>query len=671
MKNSIPFNRSIKTKLLLALISTNLVALLIMTLLSYKESYSVLNKNFQTTSQQTLEQTDRSLEEFLNGVEMQLYSLSNSNAITNVVNSTDGEHTEFILQLTHSLKNAFDTSIAMENVYFVQQDTKDIFTYPEIDTTGLDATTATWYQNSVSNTASFLWTEPYIDSITGLPIITVSKAVLDNNQIIGVVAIDIDLSIVSAAMSDMKIGNAGYIFITDASGTLVAHPNSSIINTDEITKLNLWDKVKNNDSGFTSYDYNGVSKYATFTTNAITGWKVIASLEQEELTNDTNNILSASFLVLILVLVVVTVISLLFANALIKNITILLDVMAKAAKGDLTAIAKITSKDEIKALGDSFNGMLTSIRELISNVKASSLTVSETSHSMMNMSAETSSAINDIATTISEVAVGTNEQARDIEQNSLNIGQLAHKLGEITISTNEVGELSLAAQSRSNDGLKQIKKLVENSETTAKISANVNEIMIEVNHSSKEINSITDTINSIAEQTNLLALNAAIEAARAGESGRGFAVVAEEIRKLAEQSSKATSDIGTLINTMNLRTDEAVKAMDNTKNVLAAQNESVIETDVIFQNILTSVENLSNKVTIISKSVNEIDAQKNQIVESTANLSAISEQISASTEEVSASTQQVSATTEISTQHARDLSTLADQLAQQIDYFKL
>lgn len=671
MKNSLPFGRSIKTKLLMALIGTNLVALLVMALLTYSDSYTTVKDNFIVSSSQTLTQANGRIDQYLASIEMQAKTLAKLDIIDEII-SIDGSETQAFEQImSNTLKAITESTASMLNVYFVEHDTQKMYIYPEADVSGITWSDKDWYQNALNNVGSAIWSDPYTDSITGTNILTVSTTVLDtNNKVIGVVGVDVNLSIVSQVLSSMVVGDHGYVYIVDKNGIGVAHPDASIINSDTITKLSLWETVKNNASGFAEYTYNGVQKYSTYMTNSRTNWKIIAALETSEVSTDTNNILVTSMMILAIVLVVVIFLSLVISNALIKNIRILQNVMVKAATGDLSVSASISSNDEIKLLGESFNTMLLNIKGLISNVKTSSSTVYDTSCTMASMSNETSSAINEIAITISEVAIGTNEQSRDIERNSINIGELAHKLEDITDATTEVRELTRTTKEKSESGLAQIKQLVDSSKVSANIAANVNNIMVEVNESSKEINYITDTINNIAEQTNLLALNAAIEAARAGESGRGFAVVAEEIRKLAEQSSKATSDIGSLINTMNSRTEEAVKAMDGTKTVFEAQNSAVLETNSIFQTILGSVDELSNKINRISKSIHEIDQQKNEIVESTANLSAISQEMSASTEEVSASTEQVSASTEVASQHAKDLSHIANQLIEQINQFK-
>jgi methyl-accepting chemotaxis protein len=658
---------------MIILIITNLISLSVLGFLNYRESYQLLDNKLKLTSNQTLKEINGSIDNYLAGLESQIYTFSKLEILPRLMDkkqnavTTTNIYFDLLNNYLKSIKEANDTIL---NVYFAEN-TKVMYVEPYADLTGYDPTATEWYQGAERNPDGVYWMDPYTDTATKKTTTTISKAVISNGKFIGVVGIDLDLEQLSSSLSNINVGEQGYIFVTDKKGITIAHPDTTTIGLDTVTTTDLWDRIKNIETGFSDYSYKNVTKFATYTTNQKTRWKIVASLDTSELTDDTNKLLIGTSIVLFMTLLVIAILSYFISKLLIKNIYILQAEMKKASNGDLTAHAVINSKDELQTLGDNFNSMVDGIRELISQVKESSTTVSDTSYSILKMSSETNNAINEIATTIGEVATGTNDQAKDIELNSVNINDLAQKLGYITISTNEMDQLSNATKILSQNGLTQIKTLVDKAEANTNISSKVNEIVLEVNNSSKEINSITDTINQIAEQTNLLALNAAIEAARAGEAGRGFSVVAEEIRKLAEQSSKATSDIASLINGMNTRTEEAVKAMDESKNVVEDQANSVNETKTIFQNILMSIEELSKKVNIINTSIIEIDAKKSQIVESTANLSAISEEISASTQEVSASTEEVSATTEVFASYSSELSNIADKLIEQINQFKI
>ena len=160
----------------------------------------------------------------------------------------------------------------------------------------------------------------------------------------------------------------------------------------------------------------------------------------------------------------------------------------------------------------------------------------------------------------------------------------------------------------------------------------------------KKIGTI-DTINSISSQTNLLALNAAIEAARDGDAGRGFAVVAEEVRKLAEESQKATSDIDTLI-----------KGIQKT-----------IETFVV--DFETSINNVGQGM--VAEAFSEIPKSIANINKTLIDVSAVTEQNAAGSGEVSSAVQQVSSSMQQVSSTAQQLNVQAEELKTLVSAFKV
>ncbi|MBI5587069.1 MAG: methyl-accepting chemotaxis protein, partial [Deltaproteobacteria bacterium] len=144
----------------------------------------------------------------------------------------------------------------------------------------------------------------------------------------------------------------------------------------------------------------------------------------------------------------------------------------------------------------------------------------------------------------------------------------------------------------------------------------------ELGKSSEEIGTIVSVINDIADQTNLLALNAAIEAARAGEQGRGFAVVADEVRKLAERTTKATKEISAMIKTIQSETGKAVDAMDAGTDKVENGVRLANEAGDALRQIVTGVEDVTDKISHIATSAEEQSSTTDEI---TRNMDSIAE----------------------------------------------
>ncbi|MBU3157700.1 methyl-accepting chemotaxis protein [Clostridium estertheticum] len=656
---------SIRTKLIISLVSICIIPLIILGIGSYRQSKSILNNKLTVTSTQTLTEINNGLSNYLNGFSNMLSLTSNN---YNFINVDTGNNINYIPNLlkgaTESNKDILDVSYGTTTGKFN--------TYPNATMSpGYDATKSSWYKQALEHKGQVIITPEYIDDGTKKSIITLAKTVEKDGKVVGVVEIDLTLNTLAQQISTKKLGNTGYIFISEVSGKVLAHPVKKLINTYTASKLPFWNTAKSQSRGFVNYDDNGSKKFGVYQTNVLTGWKLVATLDQSELSNDTKSIIHTTILIILIMGLISVVMSLVLSKGIAYNIHNLKDVFAKASNGDLTVSIKASTKDEFEDLAISFNSMIKNISRIMNNVTNSSKKVAETSTTLASMSEEVTVSIGEVSSAIEQVSIGATQQAQNAQDGALAMDDLSNRLDKISNNSNEMDKISTGTKDLGAKGLSMMDTLIEKSNKTKSSTKEVNEIIKDMNESTKQINAISETLVSITEQTNLLSLNASIESARAGEAGKGFAVVAGEIRKLAEQSKNSTEDIKGIIANIQKKSNTAVDAIKSTETVVNEQELAVGETKNIFSEILKSIDIMITKVEEIKISIVDVNEKKQSTVLEIENISSISEQTAAASEQVSASTEEITATMEEFAKHYSELQALSEKLDNEIKKFKI
>lgn len=330
-------------------------------------------------------------------------------------------------------------------------------------------------------------------------------------------------------------------------------------------------------------------------------------------------------------------------DTIVKNVRDYEKVIEKVGHGDLTARMIGDYRGNFKNLQNNANGLAGSLGNLISDVSEAI--------------AATASAANEISSSSEQMAAGAHEQSQQATEVAGAVEEMTKTILESSQYAAKASENSRLASDSAKEGAKKVEdtkkgmlKIVESTKSTS-------EKITSLARKTDQIGEIAQVIDDIADQTNLLALNAAIEAARAGEQGRGFAVVADEVRKLAERTTKATKEIADTIKQIQLEAKDADSSMNEAGK---AVEEGMQLTEAVALS-LTQILDVNQKVSDIVT----------QVAAASEEQSSAAEQISKNIEGISSVTQQSAAGTEQIARAAEDLNRLTVNLQDLVSRFKL
>ncbi|WP_409254391.1 methyl-accepting chemotaxis protein [Bacillus sp. SCS-153A] len=313
--------------------------------------------------------------------------------------------------------------------------------------------------------------------------------------------------------------------------------------------------------------------------------------------------------------------------------------------------------------------MLNQFKLMMKKVSDVSMQVTDASQTLVASSEENTAASNEVAITMEQIASGSGEQTSLLEKNSEATNHLAEMIRKVEEQSLEIQEKSDKLSTTSVEGMDKIQLLQKQFDRADEMMTEMVSAVGSLDAKSNNISAIVKTISEIASQTNLLALNAAIEAARAGEQGKGFAVVADEVRKLAEQSESALTQIGDIIGQMQNETKHTVGLITRTNEVMGEQGQAVTDTEGAFLTIKTVIDENNSKISEIVDSMKRMVEQKEVLVSNASHITSISQETAAGTEEVSASIEETTASMEQLNKLAEELDSHSREMRKELEKF--
>ncbi|WP_265420991.1 methyl-accepting chemotaxis protein [Aeromonas salmonicida] len=353
-------------------------------------------------------------------------------------------------------------------------------------------------------------------------------------------------------LANFRIGDSGFVFMTDGSGKVKLHPEAARIDRDNLTRVasgtttNLLTKQA---FAATQAEVDGQAVILATSYIPMLDWYLVAQVPEAEIYAELDKARLHIVLVSLAIAAGMGLLGMLLAGSVSRPLNELARLFRElgSGDGDLTQRLKVEGHDELTQVATGFNNFVAKIHGSIEQVASNSRQLAATANEVASKAQLTQHNCTAQRDRTVQVATAIHEMGATVGE----IAGNASLAADVARQANEQADAGAVVVAQARHGIVGLSSEIEQVAGVIESLANQTD----------SIGSILDTIRSISEQTNLLALNAAIEAARAGEQGRGFAVVADEVRNLASRSAASTAEIQGMINRLQEQSARAVSAM--------------------------------------------------------------------------------------------------------------
>ena len=459
----------------------------------------------------------------------------------------------------------------------------------------------------------------------------------------------------------MRYDGANYLWINDLGPKMVMHPIKPELNGKDLSDnkdpngkalfVEMAKVCKEKGKGFVDYAWSKpgssepVPKISYVELYEPWGWVVGTGIYIDDVAAHVRQIQIGIGVALLGILALSILLAWLVSRTVTGPIKAVVDTIRDIAQGegDLTRRLPILGKNEIGELSEWFNTFIGKLHGIISQVSGSSLQLASSSLQLQQTTKQMTESIAQLSSQSTSLATAGEEM-------SATSGDIANNCHHA--AGNAGGATQKATQGAAVVG-QSIAVMVSIAERVQNAASTVDALGIR----SEQIGAIIGTIEDIADQTNLLALNAAIEAARAGEQGRGFAVVADEVRALAERTTRATKEIGEMIKAIQKETKAAVTSMEQSVIQVEQGTSHASESGHSLQEILDIINDVTEQISQIATAAEEQTATTREISSNVMNLNDLAQQNDHALRETAVA--------------ANDVSRQAEELNQLVGQFRL
>ncbi|MHB8056755.1 MAG: methyl-accepting chemotaxis protein [Desulfuromonadaceae bacterium] len=431
-------------------------------------------------------------------------------------------------------------------------------------------------------------------------------------------------------IASMRYDGTNYLWINDLGPKMVMHPLRPELNGTDLSEnkdpngkalfVEMANVSRDKGKGFVDYAWSKpgntkpVPKISYVELYEPWGWVVGTGIYIDDVTAHIRQIQIGIGIALLGILALSILLAWLVSRTVTGPIKAVVDTIRDIAQGegDLTRRLPVLGKNEIGELSEWFNTFIGKLHGIICQVSDSSLQLASSSLQLQQTTKQMTDSIAQLSSQSTSLATAGEE--------------MSATSGDIASNCHHAATNAGGATQKANQGVAVVDQSIAVMSTIAERVQNAASTVGALGVRSEQIGAIIGTIEDIADQTNLLALNAAIEAARAGEQGRGFAVVADEVRALAERTTRATKEIGEMIKAIQKETKEAVTSMEQSVTQVEQGTSHTADSGRSLQEILDIINNVTEQISQIATAAEEQTATTREISSNVMNLNDLAKQ---------------------------------------------
>ena len=663
---------SIKSKVILLMMSASIVSVILVVVISNQIVQNDTIETFETSSATNAQLVGEVVENFIQNAknttrqialldDMQgtNYPLTFNYAQKTAIHFSINALPELEKRIAGVLKNAKQAHPSYSLVFY-GSNTGGIIMSRDIDLPGgFDVRTRPWYQQAVTSSKDTTFSKAY-QSTDGVPVVTAMSVVRSaTGQVLGVVGLDLRLSKLVSLLNGLQLGKTGQVLLLEDDETILVAPEYTdlVMHKLRTSDIEGFERISGKKDGVYTIELDGKEQLARVFSVQATGHKLLIMQSKEEVIAAAQRSLFMSLLVGLGITLFVGIIGYIFVVKTLKPLALLMDAARLVSRGQYDKVPS----------DDAFSGEMLelhfALKEMVNSLVTSLKTAEDKTSEAEEQTAKATKAL-DMAAEAQEKAErarkeGLQQAAVQLETIVSNIGNVSQELSALIEQTRRGTERQAArstetatAMEEMNAAVMEVAKNASDAAQHAEVTRDsvlneakaVTEVVTtiddvatrseqmmtslgELGDKAQGIGQIMDVISDIADQTNLLALNAAIEAARAGEAGRGFAVVADEVRKLAEKTMQATSEVGAAVSAIQQGTAHSIEAMQQTTDVVGECTALAKEAGEALSNTTTVIEDSADMVRTIATASEQQSATSEEINTSVEDVNRLAEEM--------------------------------------------